>query len=259
MIDDPDNQRAVLEFGFRPGNPAVAIGDPINTANGLNPGKPDTEFATPTPEVLSALIDNWETNRKTARVIILLDVSGSMADLAGDGFSKLELAKEAVITSFDEFKPEDEIGLWVFSTNLDGDQDYLELIPPAPLASIRDELEARSRTSGRGRHRPLRLDHGRGSGRQGQASTRPRSTRCCSSPTGCAMTIPRLRTRSAGAVPGSNERDVVRVFPVAYGQDAVDQRVDCHRQCLPGPPLSGHQPFDHPGGFPTGDLELLTR
>ena len=48
VIDDPDNQQRVLEFGFRPGNPAVAIGDPINTANGLNPDKPDTEFASPT-------------------------------------------------------------------------------------------------------------------------------------------------------------------------------------------------------------------
>ena len=30
----------------------------------------------------------------------------------------------------------------MFSTNLDGDQDYLELIPPAPLAGIRDDLES---------------------------------------------------------------------------------------------------------------------
>ena len=173
----PTTSDAVLEFGFRPGNPAVAIGDPINTANGLNPGKPDTEFATPTPEVLSALVDNWEANRKTARVIILFDVSGSMADLAGDGFSKLELAKEAVITSLDEFKPEDEIGLWVFSTNLDGDQDYLELIPPAPLAGIRDDLESTIQgLAGRRRHRSLRLDHGRGSGSQGQL--RPDQDQC---------------------------------------------------------------------------------
>ena len=64
VIDDPDNQRAVLEFGFRPGNPAVAIGDPINTANGLNPGKPDTEFATPTPR---SSRPSWTTGRRTAR------------------------------------------------------------------------------------------------------------------------------------------------------------------------------------------------
>ena len=64
---------------------------------------------------------------------MLLDVSGSMADLAGSGDTKLELAKQAVLSGLDSFKPEDEIGLWIFSTNLDGDNDYLELIPPAPL------------------------------------------------------------------------------------------------------------------------------
>jgi Ca-activated chloride channel family protein len=221
VIDDPDNQRRVLEFGFRPGNPAVAIGDPINTANGLNPGKPDTEFATPSPEVLSALVDNWELNRKTARVIILLDVSGSMADLAGDGFSKLELAKEAVITSLDEFKPEDEIGLWVFSTNLDGDQDYLELIPPAPLAGIRDELEETIQN--------LQAEGGTGLYDSTMAAVQAvrdnfdqtkinavlllTDGMCDDNPPGCELD-PLVRFL------GSNERDVVRVFPVAYGQDA---------------------------------------
>ena len=221
VIDDPENQRAVLEFGFRPGNPAVAIGDPINTANGLNPGKPDTEFATPTPEVLAALVDNWEANRKTARLIILFDVSGSMADLAGDGFSKLELAKEAVLTSLDEFKPEDEVGLWVFSTNLDGDNDYLELIPPAPISGIRDELE----TTIAG----LQAEGGTGlydstmaavqAVREGFDPTKINAVllltdgMCDDDPPGCELD-PLVRFL------GSNERDVVRVFPVAYGQDA---------------------------------------
>jgi Ca-activated chloride channel family protein len=221
VIDDPENQRAVLEFGFRPGNPAVAIGDPINTANGLNPGKPDTEFATPTPEVLAALVDNWEANRKTARLIILFDVSGSMADLAGDGFSKLELAKEAVLTSLDEFKSEDEVGLWVFSTNLDGDKDYLELIPPAPVSEIRDELE--STITG------LQAEGGTGlydstmaavqAVRDGFDPTKINAVllltdgMCDDDPPGCELD-PLVRFL------GSNERDVVRVFPVAYGQDA---------------------------------------
>ena len=49
VIDDAANQQRVLEFGFRPGNPSVAIGDPINAANGLNPNKPDTELAVPDP------------------------------------------------------------------------------------------------------------------------------------------------------------------------------------------------------------------
>ena len=164
----PRQPTAVLEFGFRPGNPAVAIGDPINTANGLNPGKPDTEFATPDPRGSLRPGRQLGSKPQDGPGDHPLDVSGSMADLAGDGFSKLELAKEAVITSLDKFKPEDEIGLWVFSTNLDGDKDYLELIPPAPSRHIREELESTISAPSRRRYGSLRLDHGRGSGREGR-------------------------------------------------------------------------------------------
>ena len=41
-------------------------------------------------------LDSWESYRKTARVIIVFDVSGSMGDLGGEGYSKLDLAKQAV-------------------------------------------------------------------------------------------------------------------------------------------------------------------
>lgn len=221
VIDDPENQRAVLEFGFRPGNPSVPIGDPINSANGLNPSKPDTELAVPSPEVLSALVDSWEQNRKTARVILLLDVSGSMSDLGGDGFSKLELVKEAVLSNLDQFKPEDEIGLWVFSTLLDGEADYLELIAPAPMSDIRDELE--STVAG--------LVPEGGTGLYDSTRAAVQSVRdefdptkinavllltdgmCDDDPPGCELD-PLVNFLE------SSERDVVRVFPVAYGQDA---------------------------------------
>ena len=225
VIDDPVNQQRVLEFGFRPGNPAVAIGDPINSENGLNPNKPETELAVPDPAVLTALLDSWEEHRKTARVIILFDVSGSMADLAGGGDSKLALAKQAVLAGLDSFKPEDELGLWIFSTNLDGDRDYLEVIPPAPLADIRPELE----TAING----LVADGGTGlydstraavqAVRDGFDQTKINAVllltdgMCDDDPPGCDLE-PLLTFL------GSNERDVVRVFPVAYGEDAdVDE------------------------------------
>lgn len=221
VIDDPENQAAVLQFGFRPGNPAVPIGDPISTANGLNPSKPDTELAVPAPEVLAALVDSWETNRKTARVLMLLDVSGSMSDPAGEGYSKLELAKLAVLSSLDEFKPEDEVGLWVFSTELSGDQDYLELIAPAPMSQIRDALEDTVEGLLPGGGTGL-YDSTRAAVQAIRESFDPTKINavllltdgmCDDNPPGCD--IDPLLTYL-----GSNERDVVRVFPVAYGEGA---------------------------------------
>ncbi|HEY7564714.1 MAG TPA: extracellular solute-binding protein [Acidimicrobiia bacterium] len=221
VIDDPENQQAVLQFGFRPGNPSVPIGDPINSENGLNPSKPDTELTLPSPEVLASLIESWEENRKTARVIILFDVSGSMADLGGDGLSKLELAKEAVLAAFDEFKSDDEVGLWVFSTLLDGDRDYLELIPPAPMSQVRDDLESTIRglvaEGGTGLYDSTRAAVQ--AVREGFDPARINAVllmtdgMCDDDPPGCDLQplVDFLQ---------SSERDVVRVFPVAYGTDA---------------------------------------
>ncbi len=223
VVSDPENQAKVLEFGFRPGNPAVPIGAPINAANGLNPSKPETELRVPAPEVLAALVDSWETFRKTARVIMVLDVSGSMADLAGDGFSKLDLAKRAVLASLDQFKGEDEVGLWVFSTRLLSgvDQDWLELIPPTPLSTsageIRRTVQGLIADGGTGLY-----DTTRGAVEAVRATYDPTKInavilltdgRCDDFDDGCDIE-PLLRLLR------SNERDPVRVFPVAYGTDA---------------------------------------
>jgi len=223
VVSDPANQAKVLEFGFRPGNPSVPIGAPINSANGLNPSKPETELRVPAPEVLAALVDSWESFRKTARVIMVLDVSGSMADLGGDGFSKLDLAKRAVLASLDQFKGEDEVGLWVFSTRLLSgvDQDWLELIPPSPLSSsaaeIRRTVQGLIADGGTGLYDTTRAAVE--SVRDSYDPTKINAVilltdgRCDDFDDGCDIE-PLLRLLR------SNERDPVRVFPVAYGVDA---------------------------------------
>jgi Ca-activated chloride channel family protein len=224
VVDDQANQQAVLEFGFRPGNPAVPLGEPISTANGLNPSKPDTELALPAPAVLASLIDNWEKNRKAARVIILLDVSGSMSDIGGEGLTKLELAKQAVISSLDQFKSQDEVGLWIFSTQLDGDRDYVEMIPPSPIRDIEATLVETVNS----------LVPGGGTGlydstraavqavRDGFDTTKINAVLlltdgiCEDDPPGCDLD-------ALVRYLGSDEREVVRVFAVAYGEDASIQ------------------------------------
>lgn len=222
VVDDPDNQARVLEFGFRPGNPAVPIADPISAANGLNPSQPETELQVPEPGVLAALIDSWESYRKTARVIMVLDVSGSMANLGGEGFSKLDLAKRAVRASLDQFKPEDEVGLWVFSTRLAGDDvDWLELVPPAPLSgnegAIRSALDTLIADGGTGLYDTTRAAVQEV--RAGFDLTKINAVillsdgMCDDYDDGCEID-PLLRLLR------SNERDPVRVFPVAYGEDA---------------------------------------
>lgn len=137
-VQQPANQAKVLEFGFRPSNPEVPVAAPVEAANGVDPAQPQAVLDVPTPEVMVKLLDNWAEQRKSARVMLVMDVSGSMADSAdgGSGESKLELAKLAAQRALEQFKDEDEVGLRIFSTGLTSraDEFYIDLVPVAPMA-----------------------------------------------------------------------------------------------------------------------------
>jgi Ca-activated chloride channel homolog len=145
-VQRPENQQRVLEFGFRPGNPEVPLGEPLTADLGVDPDQPQTLLETPTPPVMVQVLERWEEQRKAARVLLVVDVSGSMADTAGGGReTKLDLAVSAAITALDQFRDDDEVGLRIFSTGLgpDGTEDYLDLVPVAPIGGQRQELVSR--------------------------------------------------------------------------------------------------------------------
>ena len=124
----------------------MPVGAPIDAANGVDPNQPQAELEVPDGPVLSAVLDKWAEQRKTARVLLVLDVSGSMEEDAGDGRSKLELAKQAAQESLGEFKDDDEVGLWVFTTDIDqnglddGDDIYVELLPVSRIGDQRERM-----------------------------------------------------------------------------------------------------------------------
>ncbi len=143
----PENQTRVLAAGFRPGNPAVAVAAPIVPTNGVDPTKPTAVLEVPAPAVLAAVLDRWAEQRKAARVLLVLDVSGSMGDEAvpGSGESKLDLAKRAAISSLGQFKDDDEVGLRIFSTGLTKNptEQWLDLVPVGPIGPQREGLRSR--------------------------------------------------------------------------------------------------------------------
>lgn len=134
----PERQQQFQRFAFRDaqGNP----GDLISEQNGLLPAEPQQVLTPPAPEVLDSIQTSWTELRKRARVLLVIDVSGSMGDPAGGGQSKLDLAKEAAISSLSLFASDDDVGLWVFTTEISGGQDYRELIPIGPLGPNLDRF-----------------------------------------------------------------------------------------------------------------------
>jgi Ca-activated chloride channel family protein len=147
FVQEPANQEKVLDFGFRPGNPDVVVGAPIDREHGVDPDQPQTLLDVPSPGVLARLLDDWQDQRKPARVLLLMDVSGSMGDVAdpSTGATKLDLAKQATIDALDDFNDDDEVGLRVFTTDLAGGQDVLTLVEPGRVGDVKESLRTRLR------------------------------------------------------------------------------------------------------------------
>ena len=147
FAQQPDNQKQVVEAGFRPGNPEVPVGPPVDPASGVDPRQPQTALGVPAPPVLVRLVDKWGEQRRAAKVLLVIDVSGSMGDDAGNGQTKLELAKKAAIDALSQFKADDVVGLRTFSTNVGPKDhpDYVDLVPLGPAATNREPMTARIR------------------------------------------------------------------------------------------------------------------
>jgi Ca-activated chloride channel homolog len=142
-LQEPQNQERVLEFGFRPGNPEVAVGEPITPALGVDPQQPQTTLQTPESSVLATVLDQWDEHRKAARVLLLVDVSGSMGEPVAGGTgeqrTKLDLAKTASVTSLEQFRDDDEVGLRIFSSDI-GEHGYVDVVDIAPMGEVRERL-----------------------------------------------------------------------------------------------------------------------
>ncbi|MFN8183342.1 MAG: substrate-binding and VWA domain-containing protein [Candidatus Nanopelagicales bacterium] len=131
-LQQPDQQAAFTDAGFRTfeGEP----GPVITQANGMLPAGATNVLTPPSPAVLAAIEDSWAELRKRAHVLLVMDVSGSMSEPVPDaGADKLTLAKQAAIGALEQFAPDDEVGLWVFSTGLgQSGEPFVELVPVGP-------------------------------------------------------------------------------------------------------------------------------
>ena len=143
------SQKVFTDAGFRTFDHEAGArikSDPNVDADGagvvLNP---------PSPAVLDKVRATWADVRKRARVLLLLDVSGSMGEDAGyGGASKLELAKVAAVEGLEQFTDTDEVGVWAFTTDMAGAHDtYAELVDVAPIGAQRARWRGPSRASSR--------------------------------------------------------------------------------------------------------------
>lgn len=105
-------------------------------AAGTPGGKDDTEFTAVDDTTLQKSLDQWAQLAKPFHSLVAIDVSGSMGYQAlPTGATRMDLTAGAAVAAVEMFPDHDALGLWVFSRNLDGAKDHLEIAPVEELGT----------------------------------------------------------------------------------------------------------------------------
>jgi Ca-activated chloride channel homolog len=131
-LQSPAIQKAWQQNHYRDAQDRAGAQDGL--AQGVIVDQPAKVLQPPAANVTNAVLTSWAQLRKTANVLSVMDVSGSMAErLGASGQTKLEAAQQAAVASLSLFTDHDEVGLWTFSGGVRGKRDYTELVPIGPM------------------------------------------------------------------------------------------------------------------------------
>ena len=113
-------QELALQYGFRPGDPSVAIAAPLDAAHGVDTAQPQTLLELPDGATLRGVLDLWTANKKTSDVTLVFDRSGSME---GEPLAQAKAGAQAFV---DGLSDRDQLSLLFF--------DSVVGTPSAPIA-----------------------------------------------------------------------------------------------------------------------------
>lgn len=82
------------------------------------------------------------------RLLVLFDVSGSMAEEVAPGLDRLQATAHVGQTGLQLLADDSELGVWEFSTRLRGSRDWAERVPIAPLGNRVGSVTQRQRILG---------------------------------------------------------------------------------------------------------------
>jgi ABC-type sulfate transport system substrate-binding protein len=149
LLSESQPEKILRKYGFRTDdeNPSDTL---VSEAGGSSPQPYAQASAQPaSAKALQEALGMWTITVQSARITTVVDASASMSEpVPGTGQSRMDVTKASLLQALATFTPEDEIGLWKFSTKLDGDKDYRVLVPTERLGdrkgtgTQRDKLSA---------------------------------------------------------------------------------------------------------------------
>ncbi|MEU8076912.1 VWA domain-containing protein [Catellatospora citrea] len=98
--------------------------------------------AATTTAAVERILSTWVAVTLPARMLAVIDVSGSMLQqvATANGATRAQVTLEAARRGLGLFDDSWAVGLWTFSTELDGSKDYKQLMPIGPLSSNRTKM-----------------------------------------------------------------------------------------------------------------------
>lgn len=78
FLKSPSAQQRAMALGFRPSDPNIAIGAPLDAAHGVDPLQPQTLLEVPNGATLQHLLGVWQQVKRPSSVVLVFDKSGSM-------------------------------------------------------------------------------------------------------------------------------------------------------------------------------------
>jgi hypothetical protein len=125
-------QAAVRALGFR--TPDGKAGENFGASAGVSPRRPRA-LPAPQAEDVQAAMSAWTKLTLGTRMLTLVDISGSMAEkVPGTNATRMQGILQVIQGGLSLYPDDTEVGQWLFSTNLNGNKDWVEAIPMGPLS-----------------------------------------------------------------------------------------------------------------------------
>jgi Ca-activated chloride channel homolog len=220
-----ENKRVFLDAGFRDGegNPG-----PAHSETGGTIERPAYRLVhTPSTAVIEGVRDVWQQTRRRANILLVIDVSTSMQTRVAESRTRLDLARAAARLVPDQLAADDQVGLWEFSSPVGADPvPWRQLVEIGPV----DRGKARFEAATEGL-RPI-----------GQTALY-RTTRDAARTVADRFDPARINavillsdgrneppdeadlTRLIAELDGAEQDKVVRVFTIAYGEEADAEKL----------------------------------
>ncbi|REE97313.1 substrate-binding domain-containing protein [Thermomonospora umbrina] len=140
-LGSDDTRADVLGLGFR--TPDGDAPGEFTVRSGVDPARPRM-LPAPSAVETGAVMQAWAKLSLGLRLLLLTDVSGSMAERVGPDITRMQAIVKVSQGGLRLLSDDTELGSWVFSTDMDGDKPYREIVSVGPLGDRVGSVTRRS-------------------------------------------------------------------------------------------------------------------